>query len=276
MSGKNKTIRIANHPVLSKKWDYNNNNENPANYSIKNSTRKFMWICNKCKKTYSSTPRDVQRTGLCPSCAYKEGARKRLEKKLQKGEKTSIADDAFLSKYWAADLNSDNPTMISNKADSKYMWYCPLCGIPFLRRVVYMKNGSGFCKKCSHKIATEKHEAMMLVNSTPVAKIPKLMKSWDVKNNILDPNKISFGSEKIAYWICEKCNKSYPRKISAQYRGTYLCKECATKQGNEKHRKNMAIYNETVADKPNMIALWDWNQNTRNPYDLSAKSGIEV
>lgn len=50
MSGKIKTIRIASRLILSKKWDCNNNNENPVEYSTNNSTRKFMWICNKYKK----------------------------------------------------------------------------------------------------------------------------------------------------------------------------------------------------------------------------------
>jgi formylmethanofuran dehydrogenase subunit E len=275
MAGKTRTMRIASHPLLSKLWD-NSNEESPNDFGIGNSSRRFLWICPSCQKTFKAYARDVLNTGLCNKCAYKNGAKKRVSNKIRSGKVKTVVDDDFLMKYWAADLNLDNPALIAIGTEHEYNWYCPNCGEPFKRRVSQMKNGSGLCKGCAHKQATAKHEAMMLANSKSIAEIPELIADWDYTQNTIDPANLSYGSSKLAKWICRECHKTYPRKIVNQYHSTHLCKECAAKQGNENHRKNMAIYNESVADRSNLIALWDWEKNTRDPHDLSAKSGIEV
>lgn len=275
MAGKTRTTLIADHPLLSKMWDYENNDVNPTDYGIGNN-KKFMWVCPKCKKSFHASPNSALKKCLCPECSYKDGAERRVAKKIENGDKISVADDNFLSLYWATDLNSNDPATVTNKANKLCMWYCPKCGEPFLRKVVQMKTGSGLCNKCSHNIATEKHEALMLKCSKSIADIPELIKYWDFDHNTLDPHKVSFRSNKRANWICKKCKTSFQRMINNQYISPRLCKECSAKIAHEKQRKSIATYSEMVANRPNMIALWDWDKNTRDPHDLSARSGIKV
>ena len=88
--------------------------------------------------------------------------------------------------------------------------------------------------------------------------IPELMKEWDwEKNKDLDPNKLVVGSEKKAWWICQKC------------KGTWQTQKCVRKKHGcpyctgQKVRKGI---NDFATLYPDLLKEWDWDKNSESGF----------
>lgn len=96
----------------------------------------------------------------------------------------------------------------------------------------------------------------------------ELMKEWDWnKNESLDPNKIVFGSEKKAWWICSKCNNTWQTTIYHRAVRNQGCPKCGIiKRAKSKRTPKDG---ESLYDKnPLLINEWNWMKNK----DIDPKS----
>ena len=90
----------------------------------------------------------------------------------------------------------------------------------------------------------------------------ELMKEWDWEKNEalgLDPNKLTCGSSKKAWWKCKECRNEWATKISHKNKGT-KCKNC----------KNLALSiplkGKSLRDLyPNIAQEWDYEKNDVPP-----------
>ena len=63
------TMRISQHPILSRVWAYDlNKGHDPAKIGSK-SNKSYFWICSECGKPYKAWPHTViDREGRCREC----------------------------------------------------------------------------------------------------------------------------------------------------------------------------------------------------------------
>ena len=88
--------------------------------------------------------------------------------------------------------------------------------------------------------------------------IPELMKEWDwEKNKDLDPNKLVVGSEKKAWWICQKCKGTWQTQICV--RKKHGCPYCT----GQKVRKGI---NDFATLYPDLLKEWDWDKNSESGF----------
>ena len=87
---------------------------------------------------------NITKTGLCPSCAYKEGAKKRVEK--QRAQKSMVTDIPKLRDIWSEQNVEDPSTVSIGISVKRYLWKCPECNDVFPRSPYAMLHGSGLCK----------------------------------------------------------------------------------------------------------------------------------
>ena len=86
----------------------------------------------------------------------------------------------------------------------------------------------------------------------------ELMKEWDwEKNKDLDPNKLVVGSEKKAWWICQKCKGTWQTQICV--RKKHGCPYCT----GQKVRKGI---NDFATLCPDLLKEWDWDKNSESGF----------
>lgn len=91
----------------------------------------------------------------------------------------------------------------------------------------------------------------------------ELMKYWDYeKNKDLDLEKLTLGSSKNAWWICEK-GHSYDAKIKRKNYEKIICPICSN------HRV-LKGYNDLATTNPELLKEWDFTKNTISPYEITA------
>ena len=57
---------------------------------------------------------------------------------------------------------------------------------------------------------------------------PELLCEWDYEKNKISPDKVSYGTNKKAWWICPSCGNSYKAEIAHRVNGT-SCPKCFKK-----------------------------------------------
>ncbi len=116
-------------------------------------------------------------------------------------------------------------------------------------------------------------EQILFVERSLAVKFPELSKEWDyVKNAPLTPNDVTYGSQKIVFWICPICHQSYPKKISnrtAPSKQKTESKKCPVCLG----RYIIPEYNSLKALYPDIIAKeWDYEKNILTPDSIAPHS----
>jgi len=97
---------------------------------------------------------------------------------------------------------------------------------------------------------------------------PELISEWDwVKNQKLNVDELSCGSNKIAWWICQK-GHSYDSKISTRFK-TKGCPYCS-------NQRILAGYNDFESQQSDLMKFWNFSKNTVSPKEISPRSGKKV
>ena len=262
---------IADDPILSKYWDYENNTENPANITYK-SKKVYKWICSECGNGFKRTATNENKSTLCQECGRKKGFSNSYMTRLNKSH--SIADDQILSKCWDYNNNLDDPTKLAYKCNRKFYWICPNCGISFERAASHMNEGQ-LCNECTHQKSIQTRHKTYMQTAKSIADDPVQSKYWDYERNSEDPKDIPFRSQGDYYWKCPECGVSYKRNANYQYVSSHLCNECADKARLAAHAATRMERSEKVSDCPNLLAQWDYEKNKVSPDKVLAHSITE-
>ena len=134
---KNHNITI-DYPELLLKWDYDNNDKGPENYSI-GSKPKVWWKCEKGHR-WQATVRNVLITKYCPYCFGRYAI---------KGENDLLTLNPELAKEWNYEKNGDlTPDKVKTNSTYKVWWKCSK-GHDFQATIVNRSKGRG-CPICSN------------------------------------------------------------------------------------------------------------------------------
>jgi len=167
---------------------------------------------------------------------------------LQENSLSKLRPD--LAVEWNSDLSDTGPEDVSLGSNFEAGWICPK-GHKYQQKVCHRtrKNGIG-CPICAGRLGSNIFEAM-----------PEMVGIWDfVKNTILTPKKTSPGSQKNAWFMCEK-KHTFEKRIgsvrTALLRSRNPCPYCNKSLAS-------ADYN-LAAIFPEIAKEWDAERNDDSP-----------
>lgn len=108
-----------------------------------------------------------------------------------------------------------------------------------------------------------------------------IIKEWDKERNG-SMQKYKAGSNKMVYWTCSICGKTYAKSVRSRVAGT-LHGPCGRKLGIQKlrqwHRDKMTFERSLAGKYPELLKEWDYKSNRElgfEPEYLSAYSAKKV
>ena len=242
-----------NNSKLIYEWD-NKKNSNIDIYNITNgSSKKVWWICPK-GHSYSRSIYDRIRNRNCPYCS---------NRKVLTGYNDLATTNPELLREWNYKKNNSlgyYPEKITAGTHKKIWWVCEKGheweAIPRSRTV--LKCG---CPYCSNNKVLKNYNDLFTTN-------PELVNLWNYKKNKnLNPAKISHGSTKKAWWVCEKGHE-WEATISSVARGN-RCPICA-------NQLIQTGYNDLATKYPDILQYWDYNKNSILPTQVFSHSNKKV
>lgn len=169
--------------------------------------------------------------------------------------------DSKLLDEWDYEKNDLSPSDISASSHQKIWWKCS-SGHSWSATVAnrYKKNQG--CPYCSRRLPVIGIDDLFSTN-------PELKNSWDFrKNKSLNPELLKAGSEKKAWWICDK-GHSWETKILYRAIRGHGCPYCAG-------QKILEGFNDLKSQCEELTSEWDYEKNTILPSEISAGSNKKV
>lgn len=205
---KQKSYIIDNKELMSE-WDWDANAELDPNKLTSGSNKKAWWKCSKCTHKWQTTihHRAVRKQD-CPKCRYI------FKKKIQAN---LTATHPKAKNYWLFSKNNLlTPDLFSQYACQRVWWKCPDCGCEWEEKIKNQVKKLAWCPHCKKGIRDL------------ASFLPELVKEWHKTKNIDNPERVSYASNKYAWWKCSKCNYEWKAKISNRSilkRGCPCCSE---------------------------------------------------
>lgn len=176
------------------------------------STEMCTWQCEH-GHTYQESRVSHNHSRGCPICAVSIGVRM-----------------PGLTKYWVSDRNQLSPWDVSVYSRKRYWWTCDHGH--FFERPPYRVLATGHrCPECRRQgltewnIASKRQPGVTLVDA-----FPEIAAEWDPVRNPRGPEEYAPGSQRVAYWICNKCGgHSWSSPIchrTSAARHPASCKKC--------------------------------------------------
>ena len=243
----------AAYPHIAQLWD-NDKNPIPAYQCAPSSNKKAWWICDK-GHSYAATPNDltskkrVNDTSGCPYCSGR---------KILPGFNDLESQHPELAMQWDTQRNDRSPLEVAPGSSYRAWWLCD--------------KGHSWQDSCNHRTATPPRGCphcagkRVAVNNPLSQDYPELAKQWDTERNALDPEFVSAGSHKKAWWICDK-GHSWEASIKNRSAGRG-CPYCAGK-------KVLIGYNDVATTHPYVTLSWR-DDNVVSPQEVSAGSRKKV
>ncbi|MBE6140105.1 MAG: hypothetical protein E7172_00985 [Firmicutes bacterium] len=253
---------LKDNKLLMKEYDYEKNiNMNLEKLTI-GSHNKVWWIClngHSFKQEIRSKAKGIG----CPICN---------NKLVLKGYNDLATTNSKLLIEWNYEKNNligITPYNITKGAEKKVWWICNKCNQSY-ECFAYSKKENVGCPYCSSKIIKKGLNDIF-------TKKPNLEKSWDYNKNNINPYTLSISSHKKVWWICNKCNKSFSRKISDIDSDVVLCKECSISDGAVKRVHTIIKNNGSLMDNyPNIAKEWDYEKNVITPDKVTSNSKMKA
>jgi len=228
------------HPELAKQWDKKKNNLKPSEVT-KGMGKKVWWLCEK-KHSWEI---QIYAVKGCPYC---------INQKVGYGNDLQTTHPE-LAKQWDKKKNNLKPSEVVAGANKKAWWLCDKKHSYESKVSQRTRPKPTGCPYCSGQKVGYGNDLKSL--------FPEIAKEWDVKKNENKPNEVSPGSNKKAWWLCEKKHSYY----SSTYSRTGLktgCPYCA----NQK----VGYGNDLKSLFPEIAKEWDYKKNSSKPEEFTPQS----
>ena len=185
---------FVTNPELKSEWNHEKNQKEnifPENIGL-SFGKKVWWTCKDCNSDYNSIARSKAHSiskgnSGCPYC---------------KGFKVNHTNNIFVcedtAKEWSYILNKDKkPEEVHKGSHKKVWWNCGKCNSDFETSPMNRNLLKTNCPYCAGVKVNETNSIESL--------FPDLAKEWHpTKNKKLKPSMVTRGSDKKAWWLCEK------------------------------------------------------------------------
>ena len=172
-----------------------------------------------------------------------------------KHEDSLTAKYPELAKQWHPSKNEFSPEDVKPGSNKKVWWVCPL-GHEYIAMIAKRSLRNQGCPYCANNKVLEGFNDMKTSH-------PEVLVFWDYDKNTIKPNEVLAGSEKKAWWKCDK-GHSYLMKINAKTRGAG-CPVCSSQVLTED--------NCLATTEPRLAAEWHPTKNGKlTPHDVMRAS----
>lgn len=231
-------------PNLIQEWS-TKNTETPFYYSV-SSDAKVWWVCEFGHEWNTQIKnRTIKQTG-CPYCS---GKRVNIDNCI-------ATTHPEIAKDWHPKKNIGLTPYTISRGSDKEVWWLATCGHEWNDTVSHRVHGRK-CPFCSGKRVDEGNCLATLK--------PKLLEQWHpTKNKDLTPFDITLGSQKEAWWQCEKGHE-WEAIVSSRALSDNGCPYCTGRKA--------CADNCLATLKPILSTEWNYNKNDGlTPYDVTKNS----
>ncbi len=230
-------------PIISEEWDYEKNTPLTPDSIVATSTKKVWWKCNKCGNSWHISPLSRKKSG-CPYCSSHA---------IIKGFNDFESSCPELIKEWDYEKNGNLlPSQLAKGSERKIWWKCK--NSHSWQATLNSRVGGNGCPYCSNKKILVGYNDLFTTH-------PSLKDEWDFKKNSISPLSITAGSNKKAWWICQKCNFSWNANISSRAKSGHGCPECGKEKNRIERLKTIANNNPLFEKYPKLAKEWDYEKN---------------
>lgn len=169
-----------------------------------------------------------------------------------------------LQKEWHPTKNGTlTPNDVSYGSNKRAWWLCQTCGHEWNAIIASRSAGAG-CPKCG-----KNKQINSYMKSNPrkfnvlSIEFPELTKEWHpTKNKALRPDKVTPGSSKPAWWMCQMCGHEWEARISKRALRGQGCPKCTREQRTKVRIKNKIENGLSLAEKcPELAKEWHPTKN---------------
>ncbi len=138
-----------------------------------------------------------------------------------------------------------------------------------------------YSKRTSYARETDYRKIIALLPSPPrgdsfAARRPALSEHWSQRNSPLRPEMFREFAHVAAWWTCPAGHPEYRKTFALRSRGQG-CPRCGRLQAADRLRKTKASAGNSVADHPELFALWHPDKNASlNPRNIAKGSKDRV
>lgn len=174
---------------------------------------------------------------------------------------TLAAKYPALIKEWSAH-NDRTPDTFTISSNYKAKWICPKCNREYLATIYNRVKNNSNCSYCANRKPCEDNSLAKC--------FPQIAKEWHYeKNGVLNPNNITWGSDKMVWWKCEKGHEWQTRIYLRTGRYKSKCPYCS-------HRR-LTYENSLEARNPELSDIWNFEKNEEKTLkDFSYSSNQRV
>lgn len=181
---------------------------------------------------------------------------------MSKSKHNYVINNKIIMERWDYNENNKlnlNPKAITQGSHIKANFICPDCHNKWYGEIRYVIRYNGGCPVCaSKKRVHSRNETLIKKSMTIFEYNPELEKEWDYNKNSkigLNPEKISYSSNKKAFWICN-LGHPYDSIIGNRTTKGTGCPICANQQLLEG-------FNDLATTRPDLLSEWDYELNDK-------------
>lgn len=232
-------------------WDYDKNSIKP-NEVLKSSKTLIWWKCKLNHSWQTNTQDKIRNRGGCPYCKNMQ---------LLKGFNDIESQYPKLVQEWDFEKNDLTPSEVKCSTTKLFSWICrnnhQWKESPF-NRTNQARNWG--CPYCANKRVLKGYNDLTTTH-------PHMIEQWDFEKNEISPSEVTYGSNKIVWWLCKKLNHSW--QVSVNEKTKYDCAYCAG-------IKTLSGFNDLETKAPHLLKYWDYEKNDIKPNQIAVNSLIKV
>ena len=263
------TMRISQHPILSRVWAYGFNGDyDPAKLGV-HSNHSFKWKCPQCGEIFSAwTKTAISHEGLCKKCYKPTKVRKHTEGMIKRNG--SVADIPEVVEIWHED--NPDPSTICKSADLTVKIYCKDCGKIVERTVKNITHHNQYyCLDCAEQRRRKAYAKTRMENHETCEAYPEIMAIWDWERNEKRPEEVPAGGVQTIYLKCPKCGKRWKSMPYARKGKHPCCGNCGRTIGAKKNAQEHIKKFGSFGDKYLQYVSW-WHptkNGTATPFNIA-------
>ncbi len=255
------------------------------------SNKRVWWLCRSCGHEWQIQVANRRHGAACKKCSSKAMA-------IPKPGNSLAVRCPSVAAEWHPTLNGDlTPSDVAFSRKEKAWWMCGKCGNVWEASIGNRAKGAG-CPPCGRSAAAQairgrklprvpKQQAAQVRkkrsnNSVPqpggsfADRFPEVAAEWHpTLNEELTPDKVTYASNKRAWWLCPTCGNEWDAIIQSRGKGAG-CRKCGSSRAGRALARPRP--GSSLADMfPALAAEWHTERNrSLTPDQVAAKSGLKA
>lgn len=235
-------------PEIAKEWDYNKNEKTPSEI-LSRTSKKVWWKCKKGHEWQASIRHRTINNSGCPYCKGKSVTRENSF-----GQRYPDLIDEIHS-----DENDFDPFSVAPMSDKKIKWKCKK-GHEWVAMIKKRSMGQK-CPYCTNR-------RVYVGFNDLKTRCPEVANEWNYNRNIMKPEEILYGSNRIIWWKCIKGHE-WRAKISNRVYLNNKCPYCANRKINPGD-------NDFKSNYANIAEEWNYEKNAKMPEEYPPFANSKV